>query len=102
MLRSQGKHRHGGKVKEMHTKICLRSKVFKEPRYRRAATLPEKYVPEIKEHLQSVGLKWEDFKVTDNSCKPHPPAENPLVAVSLPTCVCHVNQSEIIPPAWLI
>ena len=45
--------------------------------------MPEEYVPEIKDHLQSVGLKWEDFKVTDNSCKPHPPAENPLVAVSL-------------------
>ena len=22
--------------------------------------------------LQSVGLKWEDFTLTDNSCKPHP------------------------------
>ena len=22
--------------------------------------------------MQSVGLKWEDFTLTDNTCKPHP------------------------------
>jgi len=49
--------------------------------YTRAASLPEEYIPEISEKLKTVGLKWEDFKVTDNTCKPHPPAENPLVAV---------------------
>jgi violaxanthin de-epoxidase len=49
--------------------------------YTRAASLPEEYIPEISEKLQTVGLKWSDFKVTDNSCKPHPPPSNPLIAV---------------------
>ena len=86
----------------LRKKIGLRNKALQGSSHCRAATLPEEYVPEIKEHLQSVGLKWEDFKVTDNSCKPHPPAENPLIAVSLLICVCHMDQSRIIQPAWLI
>lgn len=43
----------------------------------RAASLPEEYIPEIEAKLNSVGLKWADFKVTDNTCGPHPP---PLLA----------------------
>ncbi|KAK9810810.1 hypothetical protein WJX73_009081 [Symbiochloris irregularis] len=42
--------------------------------YTRAATLPEEYIPELKEAAESIGLNWADFKITDNSCKPHPPA----------------------------
>lgn len=40
----------------------------------RAATLPEEYIPELKEAAESIGLNWADFKITDNTCKPHPPA----------------------------
>ena len=43
---------------------------------RRASTLPQQYVPEISAALTKAGLKWEDFKVTDNSCGPHPPQES--------------------------
>ncbi|KAL3160389.1 hypothetical protein ABBQ32_010714 [Trebouxia sp. C0010 RCD-2024] len=46
--------------------------------YTRAPSLPDQYVPEIKEALAKIGQKWEDWKVTDNSCKPHPPATNLL------------------------
>ena len=37
--------------------------------------MPEQYIPEISDALKKAGLKWEDFKVTDNSCGPHPPQE---------------------------
>lgn len=49
----------------------------------RAASLPEEYVPEIKEALGKIGQKWENWRVTDNSCKPHPPATNFLQSVSI-------------------
>ena len=49
---------------------------------RRASTLPEQYIPEISEALKKAGLKWEDFKVTDNSCGPHPPQESLAQEVS--------------------
>ena len=39
----------------------------------RSPTLPEQYVPDFKRQAESVGLKWEDFKITDNTCAPHPP-----------------------------
>lgn len=48
----------------------------------RAASLPEEYIPEIEAKLKPLNIKWSDFKITDNSCKPHPPPVNPLVAVS--------------------
>lgn len=41
--------------------------------YTREASLPEQYVPEIKEALSKAGQNWGDWKVTDNTCKPHPP-----------------------------
>ena len=47
----------------------------------RAASLPEEYIPEIEEKLKPLNLKWADFKVTDNTCKPHPLPSNPIVAV---------------------
>ena len=51
---------------------------------RRASSLPEQYVPEISEALKKAGLKWEDFKVTDNSCGPHPPQES----LAQEVCAC--------------
>ena len=48
----------------------------------RASSLPEQYIPEISESLKKAGLKWEDFKVTDNSCGPHPPQESLVEEVS--------------------
>ncbi len=57
--------------------------------------MPEEYIPEISEKLQTVGLKWSDFQVTDNSCKPHPPPTNPLIAVRLAHPVaCQANMAE--------
>ncbi|KAK9815828.1 hypothetical protein WJX72_010371 [[Myrmecia] bisecta] len=44
--------------------------------YTRESKLPEKYIPEFKEAVEKAGLKWEDFKTTDNTCKPHPPPKN--------------------------
>eukprot|EP00891_Asterochloris_glomerata_P009375 jgi/Astpho2/9375/Aster-01644 len=40
--------------------------------YSRSPSLPEQYLPQFKESVKKAGLKWEDFKVTDNSCGPHP------------------------------
>jgi len=37
--------------------------------YTREPTLDDKYVPEITQSLQKVGLKFSDFQRTDNSCK---------------------------------
>ena len=34
--------------------------------------MPEEYIPEVTEALKKVGLKWEDFKLVDNSCPQHP------------------------------
>jgi len=60
-----------------HLKLC------------RASKLPEQYIPEISEALKKAGLKWEDFKVTDNTCGPHPPQE------SLAEEVCHPKQQAM-------
>ena len=43
---------------------------------RRAASLPEQYISEISEAVKKAGLKWSDFKQTDNTCGPHPPQES--------------------------
>lgn len=43
---------------------------------RRAASLPEQYIPEISEAVKKAGLTWSDFKLTDNTCGPHPPQES--------------------------
>ncbi|KAJ1638815.1 Violaxanthin de-epoxidase-domain-containing protein [Pavlovales sp. CCMP2436] len=37
--------------------------------YTRAKALPAKYEPELKVAAAKAGLKWEDFKKTDNSCR---------------------------------
>ena len=45
---------------------------------------PQELVPELTAAVEKVGLKWADFIITDNSCKPHPPPKS-LVEVR---CVC--------------
>jgi violaxanthin de-epoxidase len=37
--------------------------------YTRAPAFPKEYVPEVKAAVEKVGLKWEDFVLTDNTCK---------------------------------
>ncbi|KAK9833291.1 hypothetical protein WJX81_003704 [Elliptochloris bilobata] len=46
--------------------------------YTKEPTLPAEYIPELKAAAQRAGLKWTDFQLTDNSCKPHPPAKSIL------------------------
>ena len=47
----------------------------------RSPSLPEEYLPQFKESVKKAGLKWEDFKVTDNSCGPHPEPKGLLAKV---------------------
>ncbi|KAF8070966.1 VDE1 [Scenedesmus sp. PABB004] len=44
--------------------------------YTRARALPPELVPELTAAVEQVGLKWSDFKLTDNTCKPHPPPKS--------------------------
>merc|ERR1712159_59429 len=37
--------------------------------YTRDPVLPSKYVPEIREAVSKVGLDWDKFTLTDNSCR---------------------------------
>jgi violaxanthin de-epoxidase len=37
--------------------------------YTKAPAFPMEYVPEVREAVEKVGLKWEDFVLTDNTCK---------------------------------
>ena len=44
---------------------------------------------------ESVGLKWEDFKITDSSCAPHPPRKR-LSGCALPAaCVLSSAQESL-------
>ena len=47
----------------------------------RSPSLPDQYLPQFKESVKKAGLKWEDFKVTDNSCSPHPEPKGLLAKV---------------------
>ena len=38
--------------------------------YTKAPAFPMEFVPEVREAVEKVGLKWEDFVLTDNTCKP--------------------------------
>jgi len=67
----------------------------------REPSLPEEYIPEIQEKLKTVGIKWSDFKVTDNTCKPHPLPENPLIAVSPFGHLRHSKERDWMIPATL-
>ena len=64
----------------------------------REASLPDKYIPELREACQRAGLDWDKFQVTDNSCPPHPPRKNPIqelgddiVAVRAPQRAAHLT-----------
>ena len=37
--------------------------------YTRAPAFPKEYIPEVRAAVEKVGLKWEDFVLTDNTCK---------------------------------
>jgi violaxanthin de-epoxidase len=41
--------------------------------YSTKPTLDPSYVPELTQIAKKVGVKFSDFVVTDNSCKPEPP-----------------------------
>ena len=47
----------------------------------REPSLPLEYIPELEAAANKAGLKWTDFQMTDNSCKPHPPAKTILEKV---------------------
>jgi hypothetical protein len=36
----------------------------------------QELIPELSAAVEGAGLKWSDFKITDNSCQPHPPTKN--------------------------
>jgi violaxanthin de-epoxidase len=44
---------------------------------------PQELVPELSAAVEKVGLKWSDFTITDNSCKPHPPQKS-IIQVTSP------------------
>mmetsp|Transcript_2805 Transcript_2805/g.3907 ORF Transcript_2805/g.3907 Transcript_2805/m.3907 type:complete len:473 (-) Transcript_2805:34-1452(-) len=45
--------------------------------YTRDSTVPADIIPRVAEACQRAGIKWEDFTLTDNSCKPQ--TENPTL-----------------------
>jgi len=47
----------------------------------REPSLPLEYIPELEAAATKAGLKWTDFQMTDNTCKPHPPAKSILEKV---------------------
>jgi hypothetical protein len=70
----------------------------------------QELIPELTAAVEKVGFKWSDFTVTDNSCKPHPPAKSlvqvsqgahsmlVLLAVHLPSwhvCVVHLPLPDV-------
>lgn len=44
--------------------------------YTKTRELDPALIPELSKAAESAGLKWADFKLTDNSCKPHPPKKD--------------------------
>ena len=40
--------------------------------YTRAPSLPAEYVPELRSAFSKVGIRWEEFALTDNTCGPEP------------------------------
>lgn len=48
---------------------------------RREASLPEKYIPVLREAAAKVGMDWDkDIRLTDNTCGPHPIKPEGLIA----------------------
>eukprot|EP01026_Neomeris_dumetosa_P052780 TRINITY_DN4690_c1_g2_i4.p1 TRINITY_DN4690_c1_g2~~TRINITY_DN4690_c1_g2_i4.p1 ORF type:complete len:196 (+),score=34.61 TRINITY_DN4690_c1_g2_i4:282-869(+) len=44
--------------------------------YTRDSKLPSQYIEEFRQAATSVGLDWDQFVITDNTCKPHPPPKS--------------------------
>lgn len=61
---------------------------------RREPTLPAEYIPELQAACDRAGLKWTDFQMTDNTCKPHPPAKSILEKVC---CLFVVHVASMAP-----
>eukprot|EP00798_Chlamydomonas_sp_ICE-L_P010130 gene10129-8030_t len=49
--------------------------------YTREKELPAKYIPELKAAATAAGINWDDMKITDNTCGPHPPLPKGFVDV---------------------
>ena len=58
---------------------------------RREPSLPAEYIPELEQAAQRAGLNWKDFQLTDNSCKPHPPAKSLLEKVLPQSPLCGIE-----------
>jgi hypothetical protein len=67
----------------------------------REPSLPAEYIPELEAACDRAGLKWTDFQMTDNTCKPHPPAKSILekvrclAALHLAGMACNSDLAEI-------
>lgn len=60
----------------------------------RAESLPQELVPEMTEAIEKVGLHWEDFKLVNNSCPPHP--EESLIS-NIVGGIEDINPTEVKP-----
>jgi hypothetical protein len=62
--------------------------------YTTDASLPKEYVPELKLAAESVGLDWDKFVLTNNTCGPHPPPKSLVteVGAAAPALPCLVAQ----------
>lgn len=49
----------------------------------------QELIPELSAAVEGAGLKWSDFKVTDNSCQPHPPARSLVQVRAAARGTCH-------------
>jgi hypothetical protein len=67
----------------------------------REPSLPAEYIPELEAACDRAGLKWTDFQMTDNTCKPHPPAKSILekarclATLHLAGMACSSGRAEI-------
>jgi violaxanthin de-epoxidase len=46
--------------------------------YTRESSLPEAYIPELREAAERAGINWDDFVITDNTCPPKPEQLGPF------------------------
>jgi hypothetical protein len=69
--------------------------------YTKEASLPKEYIPELKLAAESVGLDWDKFQVTNNSCGPHPPQKSLVVEVRAAPCQLACMCNSMFACAWL-